>query len=86
MLKIANNRFIKYVLELGGSSAGIVNKEADLDLAVKAIVCGRCSNCYQDCLAIKRLFVESSIANKLTKKLTEEIKKLRIGIDIKPAW
>ena len=86
--QIAQNcsaRFIKYVLELGGSSAGIVTKEADLDLAVKAIVYGRFSNCGQDCLAIKRLFVESSIANKLTKKLTEEIKKLRIGIDIGPA-
>ena len=85
--QIAQNcsaRFIKYVLELGGSSAGIVTKEADLDLAVKAIVYGRFSNCGQDCLAIKRLFVESSIANKLTKKLTEEIKKLRIGIDIGP--
>lgn len=85
--QIAQNcsaRFVKYVLELGGSSAGIVTKEADLDLAVKAIVYGRFSNCGQDCLAIKRLFVESSVANKLTKKLTEEIKKLRIGTDIGP--
>lgn len=85
--EIAQNcsaRFIKYVLELGGSSAGIVTKEADLDLAVNCVLYGRFSNCGQDCLAIKRLFVETSVAAKFTKKLAEEIKKLRLGTDIGP--
>lgn len=72
-------RFIKYVLELGGSSAAIVSKDADLDLASRAIVWGRFSNNGQVCNAIKRVFVENSIADKLIKKLEDKIRELRVG-------
>ena len=72
-------RLIKYTLEMGGSSAAIVAKDADLDLAANAIVFGRFSNCGQDCLAIKRLFVERPVYNKLLKLLVTKIKALRVG-------
>ncbi len=72
-------RFIKYNLELGGSSAAIVAKDADLELAANAIVYGRYSNAGQDCLAIKRLFVERPVYNKLLKLLVPKIKALRVG-------
>ncbi len=72
-------RFIKYVLELGGSSAAIVCRDADLDLAAKAIVWGRFSNNGQVCSAIKRVFVEEPVADKLIEKLEAKVKELRVG-------
>lgn len=77
--KKCSSRLIKYVLELGGSSAAIVCQDADLDLAVKAIVWGRFSNNGQVSNAIKRVFVENSVADKLIEKLEEKIRELRVG-------
>ncbi|MDZ7586977.1 MAG: aldehyde dehydrogenase family protein [Patescibacteria group bacterium] len=72
-------RLIKYVLELGGSSAAIVCKDADLDLAAKAIVWGRFSNNGQVCNAIKRVLVENSAADQLIAKLEVKVRELRVG-------
>lgn len=77
--KKCSSRLVKYVLELGGSSAAIVCRDADLDLAVKAIVWGRFSNNGQVCNAIKRVFVENSAADELIKKLEDKIRELRVG-------
>ncbi|MFH0943097.1 MAG: aldehyde dehydrogenase family protein [Candidatus Beckwithbacteria bacterium] len=73
-------RMIKYVLELGGSSPAIVCKDADLDLTTKAIISGRFFNCGQVCCAIKRVLIEGvSTTIKLTKKLEDEIRALKVG-------
>jgi acyl-CoA reductase-like NAD-dependent aldehyde dehydrogenase len=72
-------RLIKFNLELGGSSAAIVARDADLELAANAILFGRYSNAGQDCLAIKRVFVERAAYNKLIKLLVPKVKALRVG-------
>lgn len=77
--EIANKcsaRLIKFVLEMGGSSAAIVCGDADLEKAATAIVGSRFENCGQVCNAIKRVFVERKVYNKLIKLLSDKIKKL----------
>lgn len=71
--------FKRVTLELGGSDPMIVCKDADLNDAVKGAVAGRFYNCGQTCTAIKRLFVDESIAEPFMQKATELIRKLRIG-------
>ena len=72
-------RLIKFVLELGGSSPAIVCADADLEKAAEAIVRSRFLNCGQVCCAIKRVFVERKVSDKLIKLLSEKIKKLELG-------
>lgn len=72
-------KMIKCVLEMGGSSAAIVARDADLDFAAKAIVYGRFFNNGQSCDSIKRVFVESRVASKLTNRIVKLVKALRVG-------
>jgi acyl-CoA reductase-like NAD-dependent aldehyde dehydrogenase len=73
------DRLIKFVLELGGSSPAIVSSDADLELAAKEIITGRFYNCGQVCCAIKRVYAERKIYNKLIKLLAEKIKSVELG-------
>ena len=51
----------KQVLELGGSDAYIILKDADMKLAVKTCVDGRLVNSGQSCVAAKRFVVEKTV-------------------------
>ncbi|MBU1085857.1 MAG: aldehyde dehydrogenase family protein [Candidatus Beckwithbacteria bacterium] len=74
-----SKRFVKYSLEMGGSSPAIVCSDADLDLAVNGILWGRFNNCGQVCNAIKRVFVVSSVAQAFTDKLAKRMEELVVG-------
>ncbi len=67
------------VLELGGSNALIVCKDAHLDKAVKACVVGRFQNNGQSCIAVKRVLVDKSIEKEFTKMLIVAVQELKIG-------
>jgi acyl-CoA reductase-like NAD-dependent aldehyde dehydrogenase len=71
---------LKHVtLELGGSDAAIVCADADLELAARNIAIGRFFNAGQACLAIKRVFVEDSVADSLIEKVAARAKRLKLG-------
>ena len=69
----------KVSLELGGKSAFIVFEDADLDSVVEGVVDAIWFNQGQVCCAGSRLLMQESIAEKLTKKLTERMNKLVVG-------
>jgi len=69
----------KISLELGGKSAFIVFEDADLDSVVEGIVDAIWFNQGQVCCAGSRLLMQESIADKLTTKLVERMKKLKVG-------
>lgn len=77
--KIAAEKFIKAILEMGGSSPAIIFPDADIDAAVAQLYGERFGNCGQVCDAIKRLIVHESIFAEVTKKLIEELKIKKIG-------
>ncbi len=72
-------RLIKFTLEMGGSSPAIVLKDADLEQAVNAILFGRFFNCGQVCQAVKRVLVESSVADKFTKMMVDKVAGFKVG-------
>ncbi|MCA1914850.1 aldehyde dehydrogenase family protein, partial [Methanospirillum hungatei] len=67
------------ILELGGSDAMIVCKDADLEAAAKGAVSGRFFNCGQTCTAIKRVFVDTSISAPFVKRVRELAGALQVG-------
>ena len=58
-------RMGRSLLELGGNNALIVDKSADLKLAVPAIVFGAVGTAGQRCTTTRRLFVHEDIADEL---------------------
>jgi aldehyde dehydrogenase (NAD+) len=66
-------------LELGGKSPFIIFEDADLDSAVEGLVDGIWFNQGQVCCAGSRLFMQESIAPKLTRKLQARMSTLRVG-------
>lgn len=72
-------RMGRSLLELGGNNALIVDKTADLKLAVPAIVFGAVGTAGQRCTTTRRLFVHQDIAEELTKKIVDAYRQVRIG-------
>ena len=64
----------KCSLELGGKAPAIVCADADIDLAVKAVVASRVIFSGQVCNCAERVYVEQEIADEFTTKLVEAMK------------
>jgi len=79
----AGKKFIKVLLELGGSSPAIVFEDADIPGAVEEVFSSRFSNCGQVCDATKRLFVQKSVFPEFVEKLKEKVGKIQIGDPLK---
>lgn len=78
MVDAAKN-ITKVNLELGGKAPAIVLKDADLDLAARAIKQSRVLNTGQVCNAAERVYVEAAVAEEFVAKLTAEMKATRYG-------
>lgn len=69
LYEAVGKRFIKAVMELGGSAPGIIFADADLDSSV-ASVCGlRLLNAGQYCDGLKRLIVQENIFTEVVQKI-----------------
>ena len=77
--KVASEKFIKVVCELGGSAPGIVFSDADLDLAIETIYENRFTNCGQICDGLKRLIVHESIFNEAVDRLKTKLASVKVG-------
>ncbi len=80
--KKCSERFIPFILELGGKDNAIVLKDADLERAVSGIVWGGFSNAGQTCIGVENVLVEKSIYNhfiEMLKKEVENIEKRDLG-------
>jgi aldehyde dehydrogenase (NAD+) len=72
-------RMGKSLLELGGNNAIIVDETANLDLAVPAIVFGAVGTAGQRCTTTRRVFVHSSRAAELERRLVHAYTQVKIG-------
>lgn len=72
-------RLGKTLLELSGNNAIIVAEEANLALAIPAIVFGAVGTAGQRCTTTRRLMIHESIYAKLVESLVKAYKKLSIG-------
>jgi succinate-semialdehyde dehydrogenase/glutarate-semialdehyde dehydrogenase len=67
------------VLELGGKDAAVVCRDADLDRAALGIVWGAFMNAGQTCASVERVYVEAPVAEEFTRRVVEEVARLRVG-------
>jgi aldehyde dehydrogenase (NAD+) len=72
-------RMGKFLLELGGNNAIIVDEHANLDLAVPAIVFGSVGTAGQRCTTTRRILVQESRLEELKKTLVKAYGQVRIG-------
>jgi aldehyde dehydrogenase (NAD+) len=72
-------RMGRSLLELGGNNAVIVLDDADLDLAVRAVLFGAVGTAGQRCTSTRRLLVQRGVAAELTGRLVAAYGKVVIG-------
>jgi len=72
-------RLGRTILELGGNNAIIVTEDADLDLAVRAIVFGAIGTAGQRCTSTRRIIMQRSIASALIRRLVQAYQQVTIG-------
>lgn len=77
--KNVSARLGKYLLELGGNNAIIVTENADLNLAIPAIVFGAVGTAGQRCTTTRRLLVHESKKDEIIAKLVNAYGQLKIG-------
>jgi len=82
VMKLAAEHLTPVILELGGKSPCIVDKDANIDVAAKRIAWGKTINAGQTCIAPDYLFAHKSVKDKLVKKIAENIKEM-YGDDIR---
>lgn len=76
---VVAKRMGRALLELSGNNAIIVDENADLQLAVPAIVFGAIGTAGQRCTTTRRLFIHESMYDKLVATLVNAYKKVKIG-------
>lgn len=79
LYKIAAEKFIKIVLEMGGSAPGIIFEDANIEGVLETIYSSRFSNCGQMCDALKRLIVHESKYDETVEKLKTYISSKKVG-------
>ncbi|MGZ9097048.1 MAG: aldehyde dehydrogenase family protein [Micavibrio sp.] len=79
LYKIAAEKFIPVHLELGGSDAGIVFEDADIDASLEAIYWAKFVNCGQICCGLKRLIVHESRFDETVEKLSKFLQTRKVG-------
>jgi aldehyde dehydrogenase (NAD+) len=77
--EVVGRRLGRTILELGGNNAILVTPEADLDLAVRAIVFGAVGTAGQRCTSTRRIIVHESIRQTLEDRLVAAYRQVKIG-------
>lgn len=83
IMSAAAKHLIKVNLELGGKAPAIVMQDADIDLAVNAIVASRVINSGQACNCAERVYVHSKVEDEFVTKLTKAMASQRFGDPLK---
>ena len=74
-----SGRMGKFLLELGGNNAIIVDEHANLDLAIPAIVFGSVGTAGQRCTTTRRVLIQRSRFEELKDALVQAYSQIRIG-------
>lgn len=72
-------------LELGGNAPAIVFADADLAVAVQAVMASKFRNAGQTCVCVNRILVEESIAAEFSALLQKAIRQLVTGPGVTPS-
>jgi aldehyde dehydrogenase (NAD+) len=77
--QVVARRLGRTLLELGGNNGIIIAEDANLDLAVRAVLFGSVGTAGQRCTTTRRIIVHKAIAEELTQRLVQAYKQVLIG-------
>ncbi|MGB9664573.1 MAG: aldehyde dehydrogenase family protein [Ignavibacteria bacterium] len=77
--QVVAKRLGRTILELGGNNAIIITENADLKLAIPAVVFGAVGTAGQRCTTTRRLIIHESVYDKIKESLVKAYQSLRIG-------
>jgi aldehyde dehydrogenase (NAD+) len=77
--RIVGERLGRSLLELGGNNAIIISPEADMEMALRAVLFGAVGTCGQRCTSTRRLIIHESVYDQFKNKLVAAYKHIRIG-------
>ncbi|CAI5738611.1 unnamed protein product [Hyaloperonospora brassicae] len=77
--KVVSSRFGKTILELGGNNAMIVDKDADLEMALRATLFSAVGTAGQRCTSLRRLYLHEDIHDDFLQRLVSAYKNVKIG-------
>jgi aldehyde dehydrogenase (NAD+) len=77
--EVVGKRLARTILELGGNNGVILMEDADLKLALRAVLFGAVGTAGQRCTTIRRLFLHRPIARQVTEALVAAYRQIRIG-------
>jgi aldehyde dehydrogenase (NAD+) len=77
--QVVGDRLGRCLLELGGNNAIIVTDDANLDLALRAVMFGAVGTAGQRCTTTRRLILQSGIAEEFTRRLKRAYERVPIG-------
>jgi aldehyde dehydrogenase (NAD+) len=77
--EVIARRFGRAILELGGNNGIIITPDADLPLAIPAVVFGAVGTCGQRCTSTRRLIIHDSIYARVKESLLKAYTGLKIG-------
>ncbi len=83
MMVAGGNALTRYVSELGGNAALVIAEDANLHLAAK-VALGAFENAGQSCTAVKRIFVDSKVANAFLRHFLPLARKVNYGDPFDP--
>jgi succinate-semialdehyde dehydrogenase / glutarate-semialdehyde dehydrogenase len=66
-------------LELGGHAPFIVFEDADIDAAIEGAIVSKMRNMGQTCVCANRIFVQESVVDEFSRKLTEKMSAMKVG-------
>ena len=72
-------RFGKFLLELGGNNAIVVNEDADVDMVVRASLFACAGTAGQRCTTTRRLILHEKVHDEIVSKLVKAYGQLRVG-------
>ena len=81
---VVGQRLGRALLELGGNNAVIVTDDANLDLALRAVLFGAVGTAGQRCTTTRRLILQRGIAERFTSQLQKAYGTVRIGDPLDP--
>jgi lactaldehyde dehydrogenase/glycolaldehyde dehydrogenase len=79
IMSSAARNITKVNLELGGKAPAIILDDCDMDLAVRAVTSSRIINSGQVCNCAERVYVQRSVADEFTERLSKAFSSLRFG-------
>ena len=82
--EVVGLRLGRTLLELGGNNALIVLDDADLDLALRAVLFGAVGTAGQRCTSTRRVFVHKRVSKEFTRRLLAAYRQVRLGDPGKP--